>query len=161
MKILGIDPGTAITGWAVIEIASGQPKSVAYGSIQPESKILAERLKIIHTELKQLIILHKPDAISIEELFFATNAKTAISVCQARGVILLTASIAGIPIASYTPLVVKQTVCGDGKADKKQVGKMVALTLKLRSVPQPDDAADALAIALTHAFRYKMRALTL
>jgi crossover junction endodeoxyribonuclease RuvC len=161
MKILGIDPGTAITGWAVIEAGSGQPKSVAFGSIQPESIDLPERLKTIHLELKQLISMYKPDAISIEELFFATNAKTAISVGQARGVILLTASLSGIPVASYTPLAVKQTVCGDGKADKKQVGKMVALTLRLRSVPQPDDTADALAIALTHAFRYKMSALTL
>jgi len=161
MKILGIDPGTAITGWAVIEAGSGPPKSIAFGSIQPESKNLPERLKTIHRNLKQLIGLYKPDAISIEELFFASNAKTAISVGQARGVILLTASLSGIPVASYTPLVVKQTVCGDGKADKKQVGKMVALTLRLRSVPQPDDTADALAIALTHAFRYKMSALTL
>jgi crossover junction endodeoxyribonuclease RuvC len=159
MKILGIDPGTAIIGWGVIETDRGSVKPLDYGSIIPETKDLSERLIWINQKLNRIITDHHPDAVSVEDLFFATNAKTAISVGQARGVILLSVALNRVPVFSYTPLVVKQTVCGDGRADKTQIGKMVTLLLKLKSVPKPDDTADALAIALTHAYRYKLNAL--
>lgn len=159
MKILGIDPGTAIVGWGVIELLHGKITALDYGSIKPDLQSQSERLIFIHQNLNQIIKAHQPDVVSLEEIFFATNAKTAISVGQARGVIVLTSALNYIPVFSYTPLVVKQTVCGDGKADKIQVGKMVMILFKLKSVPKPDDTADALAIALTHAYRYKLNEL--
>jgi crossover junction endodeoxyribonuclease RuvC len=159
MNILGIDPGTAIVGWGVIHVEKNKINSIGYGTIEPEVHDDSGRLIEIHTDLQKILNEYKPDAVSIEELFFATNAKTAISVGQARGVIVLTCALSHIPIFSYTPLVVKRTVCGDGSADKKQVGKMITLTLQLPEIPKPDDTSDALAIALTHAYNYKMKAI--
>ena len=157
MKILGIDPGISIIGWGVIDTHAGSPGAIGYGCIRPAPGALPDRLLVIHEKIGELTRLYKPDIVCVEELFFATNAKTAFAVGQARGVILLSAALHQIPLVSYTPLVIKQAVCGDGKANKRQVEKMVTLTLKLKTAPKPDDVADALAIALTHAFMYKMK----
>lgn len=158
MKILGIDPGTARVGWAILTVLGTQNTATAYGCITtPEHDTPEHRLLTIHRELLKIIKVHTPDAMSVEELFFATNAKTVIPVGQSRGVILLTAALSGIPVISYTPLAVKRTICGDGKADKAQILKMIMRLLQLTEVPKPDDAADAVAIALTHAYSYKMK----
>ncbi len=152
MRILGIDPGTAIVGWGVIESAGAHRSALSYGSIQPSKTTLTGRLESIYDDIQWLIKTNTPDIMSVEEVFFATNAKTAMSVGAARGVILLAATKSHIPVVSYSPVRIKLAVCGDGKADKKQVEKMIMLTLKLPSPPKPDDVTDALAIALTHSF---------
>ncbi len=158
MKILGIDPGTARVGWAILSVNGTQNTATAYGCITtPEHETPEHRLLSIHKELLTIIKTYSPDAMSVEELFFATNAKTVIPVGQSRGVILLTGALSGIPVVSYTPLAIKRTICGDGKADKTQVLKMIMRLLHLTEVPKPDDAADAVAIALTHAYTYKMK----
>ncbi len=162
MRIFGIDPGTARVGWGVIETAGAKIKALAYGCIETEKTLLPQlRLLAIHTRLLSLIAKYQPDILSLEDLFFATNAKTAISVGQARGVILLVAAQQKTPVVSYTPLAVKRTICGSGQADKLQVQKMVMRQLHLAHIPKPDDAADALAIAMTHAFSYKLKQQTL
>lgn len=161
MKILGIDPGTARIGWAIVNSSAAIISATDYGCITTAMHIpLEQRLSVIYDEINQLITRYKPDCISIEELFFATNAKTAIAVGEARGVILLAAGRNKLDVVSYSPLKVKQTITGYGQADKKQVQQMVKTILKLREVPQPDDTADALAIALTHAYSYKMAKMT-
>lgn len=158
MTILGIDPGTARVGWGVIQIINNKPIYISCGCITTDpQKKLEFRLVDIHTDVTTLITEFKPDIVSIEELFFATNAKTAIAVGQARGVILLTATQHQTPVISYTPLAVKRAICGYGQADKTQIQKMVTKILKLHQIPKPDDAADALAIALTHAYSGKMK----
>ncbi|MBI4062492.1 crossover junction endodeoxyribonuclease RuvC [Candidatus Gottesmanbacteria bacterium] len=152
MIILGIDPGTARLGWAVVEKNKSTIAARVYGCITTQPKTPAFRLAIIYRALQTLIKIHKPDALAIEELFFAKNVKTALSVSEARGVVLLAAAQANIPITSYTPLVIKQTITGNGQAQKEQMQKMVQILLKLKNIPKPDDTADALAVALTHAF---------
>lgn len=152
MRILGIDPGVAIVGFGVLDHKKGQSKMVQYGAINTEAGLpLATRLVQIESDLKQLIEHFQPDVISIEELFFSKNITTGIAVAHARGVILCTAEKMGIPIYEYTPMQVKQAVVGYGLADKHQVMDMVRRLLKLTAIPKPDDAADALAIALCHA----------
>ena len=152
MRILGIDPGVAIVGFGVVDHERGQSKMVQYGAINTEAGLpLATRLVQIESDLRQLIDHFQPDVISIEELFFSKNITTGIAVAHARGVILLTAEKAGIPIYEYTPMQVKQAVVGYGLAEKHQVMDMVRRLLKLKAIPRPDDAADALAIALCHA----------
>jgi crossover junction endodeoxyribonuclease RuvC len=160
MIIMGIDPGTAIIGWGIVETTGIKVGTPAYGSIQPESTEMSKRLLYLHRDLSQLIAQYHPDCMSVEELYFSTNAKTAISVGQARGVILLAAAQSSIPVVSYSPNTIKLAISGDGAADKKQVEKMVTLLLKLKSIPKPDDVADALAIALTHAYMHKIKAAT-
>lgn len=156
MRILGIDPGIARTGWGVVESQISSLKTQNYGCIETNSQQRTEkRLFEIHSQLLDLIDKYKPDIISIEELFLNTNAKTAFTVGQARGVVLLTGEEKGVPFAVYTPLQVKMAVTGYGRAEKVQIGKMVKNILKLDKIPKPDDAADALAIALTHAFSRK------
>jgi len=158
MKILGIDPGIARTGWGIVEAENAKLKTEHYGCIETfQTKSIEERLQILYEQLSAIIKEEKPNAMAIEELFFNTNAKTALVVGQARGVILLAAAQAKLSIAVYTPLQVKIAVTGYGRAEKSQVGQMVKTLLKLPSVPKPDDTADALAIALTHAFSHKMR----
>lgn len=155
---MGVDPGYQRMGWAVIENIHGHNKSLCYGCLETSNNKSAEtRLLEIYQKLNQLIKKHQPETMAVEELFFATNAKTAIGVGQARGVILLAAAQNNVPVVSYTPLVVKETISGSGSADKTQVQKMVARLLKLNKIPSPDDAADALAIALTHAYSYKLK----
>jgi crossover junction endodeoxyribonuclease RuvC len=160
MIILGIDPGIARVGWAVIETHATEPTPVSFGCITTEKEEKPEdRLKQIHERINLLCKKFRPDCMSVEELFFATNAKTAIGVGQSRGVILLAAAQVNIPVISYTPLAVKRTITGDGRADKKQVASMVVRILKLVKTPKLDDTADALAIAMTHAYSYKMKQL--
>lgn len=158
MIILGIDPGIARTGWGVIEEKGSRVTALAYGCFETSSSDAAPlRLKNIYHKIMSVIDIYHPEALSIEELFFNTNAKTAFVVGQARGVVLLASVEKNLSIDVYTPLQVKIAVSGYGRADKAQVGQMVKTLLSLPDVPKPDDTADALAIALTHAFSRKMR----
>ena len=148
MKILGIDPGTAIIGWGLIR-KDKNLKAIDYGCIKTSPDLsTAERLDKLHKELNSLIKKHKPGIVAVEDIFFFKNLKTAIKVSQARGVILLTAAKLKIKIAEYTPLQVKQAVACYGRADKRQVQEMVKTLLNLKEIPKPDDAADALATAI-------------
>lgn len=152
MRILGIDPGFAIVGFGIIDYSGNHFSVVDYGSIETKAGTpFDRRLLTIHTELAGLINQYSPDVMSIEELFFNTNAKTAINVGQARGVLVLAAAQKGIPIFEYTPLQVKQATVGYGRADKNQVQQMVKTLLALESIPKPDDVADALSVAVCHA----------
>ncbi len=149
MIIIGIDPGTATTGYGVIKMEKADPQCVSYGLIETSPSLAAsERLKIINNELNKLIKKYRPQAIAVENLFFFKNLKTAMPVSQARGVILMTAAKKKIPIYEFTPLQVKMTMTGYGKAEKKQIQKIVKILLDLKEIPKPDDAADALAIAI-------------
>ena len=152
MRILGIDPGLAIVGWGVIDNKGSRFDVVGYGSVQtPAGMPTEQRLCEIYDGLSEIIKKYKPDEIAIEELFFNTNQTTGIRVAEARGVILLCATKLGVPVAEYTPLQVKQSVVGYGRAEKRQVITMVTMLLGLQSPPKPDDTADALAIAVCHA----------
>lgn len=157
MIILGIDPGTATTGWGVIEKQNSSVRYIAAGIIETHPQAEEKRLEIIYNDLGELISTYKPDAVAVEKLFFNTNAKTALEVGQARGVIMLKVTQCGIPLFSYTPLQVKMAVAGYGRADKKQIQEMVKTLLHLPRIPKPDDAADALAIALTHSTSMLMK----
>jgi crossover junction endodeoxyribonuclease RuvC len=148
---LGIDPGTAILGFGVIR-GDTDPELIDVGVIETDAKApMAERLLILHEATTELIETYRPDVLAIEQLFFARNVTTAIAVGQARGVVLLAAAQAGIGVAEYSPSEVKFAVAGYGKAEKRQMQEMVRIILNLDHAPQPDDAADALAIALCHA----------
>lgn len=152
MIILGIDPGLAIVGFGVIEYKGNRYRVIDYGVIRTDSNILfPERLKIIYDELTKLIDKYSPEDLAIEELFFNKNVKTAIQVGQARGVEILSAINKGLQVYEYTPLQIKQSVVGYGRADKRQVQEMVKLLLNLKEIPKPDDAADALAVAICHS----------
>ena len=152
MRILGIDPGLAIVGWAVIDSERGRLSPVAYGAITTPAHTPVEfRLNMIKTDLEMIIDKYQPDEMAIEELFFNTNITTGITVAEARGVILCTAHTKGVKISEYTPLQVKQAVVGYGKAEKHQVIAMVTSILKLKKPPKPDDTADAVAIAICHS----------
>ena len=156
MLILGVDPGTARLGWGTIKEKKGDQTLGHYGCIQtPKTDPEPLRLKKLYNQFVKLIKIHKPDAIAVEDLFFFKNQKTIIKVSQARGVILLASELQKVPTFSYTPLQIKQAVTGYGRADKNQVSQMTKSILKLDAIPKPDDAADALAVALTHAFSYK------
>ena len=160
MVIIGIDPGYAIVGIGVVEYVGNKFRTLEYGAITtPADMSTVDRLKKIYDELTMYLEKYKPDAVAIEELFFNSNQKTAINVAQARGVILVAVRNKNIPICEYTPLQVKQAIAGYGKADKKQVQFMIKTMLKLKDVPKPDDAADALAIAITHYNYRQSRAL--
>lgn len=151
MKALGIDPGTAATGYGILEGDGDDIKVVDYGCIKTSSKDPSSaRLKKIYSDVKKIISKHDLKCVAVERLFFGANTKTAMAVGQARGVILLAATQAGLEIAEYTPLEVKMALTGYGRADKNQVQQMVKRLLKLKTIPKPDDAADALAIALCH-----------
>ncbi len=152
MKIIGIDPGYAIVGWGVVNYDRTKFTTLDYGAITTHASMpFEQRLLTIYNELDLLLRMHKPDAMSVEKLFFSNNQKTAIDVAQARGIILLAATQHGIPCYQYTPLQVKLSVVGYGKAVKSQVMEMTKRLLHLKEVPKPDDTADALAIAITHA----------
>ena len=152
MRILGIDPGIAIVGFGLIESNRGSVRMLQYGAVTTEAGLpLATRLVQIENDMTALIAQLKPDEIAVEELFFSKNITTGIAVAHGRGVILCTAERLGVPIFEYTPMQVKQAVAGYGLADKKQVMDMTKRLLKLNAVPRPDDAADALAIAICHA----------
>jgi len=152
IKILGIDPGTAILGWGLIEKSGANILPQKYGCIRtPAKQDLPARLFHIYSSLCDIIEKEKPDCMAIEELFFFKNQKTVMSVAQARGVAIICAMKHGLLVAEYTPLQVKQAITGYGRADKAQMQEMVRITCKLKTCPKPDDAADALAIAITHA----------
>lgn len=154
MKILGIDPGTGRMGWAIVEKFKGKERLIECGCLDtPANTSLPTRLEIIHSFLTKLIVKHQPQAASIEDLFFAKNRKTVMSVGAARGVIILACKQAKLDINLYTPLQIKSSITGYGQADKKQIQFMVKNILKLKQVPKPDDAADAVAAALTHMSR--------
>ena len=153
MRIIGIDPGTGILGFGVIEVsARGNPKMITAGVITtPAHTPLEDRLLEIFDGLTEIIAETNPEVMSIEKLFFAQNVTTAISVSHARGVAMLTGKQAGLEIAEYTPLQIKQTLTGYGRASKKQMQEMVKIQLGLNNMPKPDDAADGLAAAITHS----------
>ena len=155
--ILGIDPGTATMGWGVIRQEGSRLRYVQHGAITtPSDWPMPRRLGRLFDGVTQLVGGYEPDAVAVEELFFNTNVTTAITVGQARGVALLAAYRAGIEVAEYTPLQVKQAITSYGRADKRQVQEMVRGLLSLPAIPRPDDAADGLAIAITHAFSSRM-----
>ena len=156
---LGIDPGTANTGYGVVARLGGRLVALDGGVIEtsPRSEPSA-RLTAIHTRVLALIAEHRPDAVAVEDLYFGTNARSAFAVGQARGVVLLAAGQAGLECESYTPQQVKGAVCGTGRADKAQVQRMVQALLSLTELPRPDHAADALAVAICHSNTAPLRA---
>ena len=158
MLVLGIDPGTATTGYGLVRQIGNHLECIAYGTIQTAAgQPLCERLLKIYRDLQQLLQQHQPEGVAVEELFFSRNIRTAMAVGQARGVILLSAANAGLPVAEYTPLQVKQAVVGYGRAEKRQVQEMVRVLLALKGIPRPDDAADALAVAICHLHSYRLK----
>ena len=157
MIILGIDPGYAIVGIGVIEYIGNKFRPIEYNAITTHASMITSlRLRKIKEEICEYLHKYKPDAVAIEELFFNNNAKTAIAVAQARGVLVAETAAMDIPIFEYTPLQIKQAVTGYGGADKIQMQHMVQTLLRLKSVPRPDDAADALAVAICHACTSRM-----
>ena len=161
MLVIGIDPGTAITGYGLVQDnPDGSLTSVDYGVIQTsQGSDMPQRLLELHRVLKEILLLHRPESGAVEKLFFQRNVRTALSVGQARGVALLALAEVDLPIAEYTPLEVKQAVAGYGGADKNQVQQMVRTLLGLDEVPRPDDAADALAVAICHLHSSKMKSI--
>jgi len=158
MRIIGIDPGTGILGFGVVDFEGGKSRMVDAGVIKtPAHTPLDERLEEIFDGLTEIIKDTKPSVMSIEKLFFARNVTTAMSVSHARGVAMLTGRKAKLEIAEYTPMQIKQTLTGYGKADKKQVQEMVRMHLGLKDVPKPDDCADALAAAITHYLMQRVK----
>lgn len=156
MKILGLDPGTAITGFGLIEAIGGKYSLIDFGALRTSpGPSDAERLLLLHNKLINLLDQHKPDCVAVEKLFFNRNVTTAVPVAQARGVLLLACAQYGLSIYEYTPLQVKQSLTGFGRAEKSQIQYMVARLLKMTAPPKNDDAADALAIAITHAHYYR------
>ena len=161
MRVLGIDPGTAITGYGVVGEVQGELQPLAFGVIKtPADQPLPRRLQLIYRAISDLAEEWKPTAAAVEELFFSRNVRTAMSVGQARGVALLALADAGLDVAEYTPLAIKQAVTGYGNADKAQMQEMVRLLLRLDKVPRPDDAADALAVAICHLHSARLAALS-
>lgn len=160
MLVLGLDPGLATLGYGLVEGEGQDLRAVAYGVIKtPAGAPLAERLLQLREDLLALLEQYRPDVAAVEELFFGTNARTAILVGQARGVVLLTLAEAHLPIAEYTPLQAKQAITGYGQADKLQMQHMVRILLSLEELPKPDDAADALALAICHHHTARMAGL--
>ncbi len=160
MLVLGIDPGTALCGYGLVRADGDEMSLVAYGAVSTPSKMpLAERLLQIHRELRELIAEHHPESAAVEKLFFSKNTRTALAVGHARGVVLLSAAEAGLPVYEYTPNEVKQAIVGYGGADKNQMQQMVRMLLHLDFVPEPDDAADAVAIAICHIQSSHLREL--
>ena len=161
MIVLGVDPGTAVTGYGIVKDSpSGRLLEICHGVIRTSSTSpYSLRLKELHDSISSLIERHKPQAVVIEQLFFNKNVATALSVGQARGAVILTAALAGLDLSEYTPIQVKEAVTGYGHAEKMQVQQMVKVLLGLPEIPKPDDAADALALAICHLHSYKMSRL--
>lgn len=158
MIVMGIDPGIAIVGYGVLEYLGNHFRTIDFGVIRTESDLpYPARLEIVYNGISKLIDIYSVDAVAIEELFFNNNAKTAILVAQARGVIALASEQKKKSLYEYTPLQVKQGVCGYGGADKRQVQEMVRILLKLKTIPRPDDAADALAVAISHCHTFRFQ----
>lgn len=149
MQVLGIDPGTALLGYGIVREDGGRREAVTYGVLRTGADVpAAQRLLQLHEGIVELLTVHRPDVVAVEELFFSRNVTSALAVGQARGIVLLAAAQAGLPVAEYKPAQVKQAVAGYGKAEKPQVQQMVRMALGLTAVPKPDDTADALAVAL-------------
>ncbi len=160
IRVLGLDPGTATTGYGVVEESANVLGLIAYGTIlTPADMPMPQRLRLIFLRVTELLGKFQPQAMSVEKLFFNRNVTTALSVGQARGVALLAAANAELPVFEYTPLEVKQAITGYGRATKDQIQQMVRMLLQLDHIPKPDDAADALAIAICHIQSAQMRAL--
>lgn len=160
MRVLGLDPGTATTGYGVVEDTEGGARALAFGTVTtPSGDLLPCRLQVIYREVLRLAQEWCPDAAAVEELFFSANTLTAMSVGQARGVVLLALADAGVSVTEYSPLSVKQALTGYGGATKRQMQEMVRLILDLPQIPRPDDAADALALAICHLHSARLRAL--
>jgi len=159
MLVIGIDPGTAATGYGLIrELESGGIVSIGYGVIStPPTLPMSKRLLSLYDQLTKIFTIHQPQLAAVEKLFFQKNVKTAISVGQARGVVLLALAQAGLNVAEYTPLEVKQAVAGYGGAEKTQVQQMVRVLLDMDEIPKPDDAADALAVAICHIHSHRLQ----
>jgi crossover junction endodeoxyribonuclease RuvC len=161
MRVLGIDPGTATTGYGVVEETEEGLRALAYGVVTtPANYPLPQRLQTIYGELRRLVREWQPDAVAVEELYFNVNVRTAMTVGQARGVALLAMADEGVTVAEYGPGEVKQALTGYGRAGKRQMQEMVRMILGLSAPPRPDDAADALAVAICHLHSVRMRALT-
>lgn len=156
MKILGIDPGTQVVGYGIIEKTGSLIKAVEYGSIKAGKNLgtFPQRLKIIYSTIMEIISRHQPDQMAIEEVFYSTNVKAAIKIGEGRGVVFLCAASANIPIAEYAATVVKKAISGNGHAHKSQVQEMVKIILGLSEIPKTEDAADALAIAICHSHSF-------
>jgi crossover junction endodeoxyribonuclease RuvC len=152
VRVLGIDPGTAVLGYGVVESGSGQhPTLIECGTLTTRARDpLPSRLRILYDGITALLARHRPSALAVESAFYGRNVRTAVVLSHARGVILLTAEMAGVEIAEYSPASIKKTIVGRGAALKPQVGYMVAQLLRLKSPPSPEDAADGVAVALTH-----------
>lgn len=151
--VLGIDPGNARCGWGLVREEGGCLSLVACGCVEtPKEAAAGERLASVYEGIRRVISEYEPDCLAMEKLFFNRNITSAIAVAEARGVVLLAANQASLPVFEYTPLEIKETVTGDGKAKKNEVGQMVVLTLGLKKKPTPDDTADAVAVAITHHF---------
>ncbi len=151
MRVLGIDPGSETLGWGVVEGTGSSYDAVDFGTVRSNAKLaFSNRLLSIHNGVDELVEKYRPDVLSIEDSFYAKNASVAIKLGQVRGVILLLAEQKGLQIAEYAPRLIKQTVVGYGNAEKQQVQQMVKMLLKLKEIPKPHDAADALAIAICH-----------
>jgi len=160
LRVLGIDPGTATTGWAVLEEKAGCMNPLSYGHISTSAKLSSpKRIKEIADDLEEIIKKYKPEEAAVEDIFFFKNLKTAVKVSESRGAMLLTLERNKVKIASYTPLQVKQALTGYGRAEKRQIQIMVKNILNLKSIPKPDDTADALAIALCHINSRKINRL--
>lgn len=161
LRVLGIDPGTATTGWAVLEEKSGCVRSLSYGHISTSPKLSSsKRIKEISDDLGRIIKKYKPEEAAVEDIFFFKNLKTAVKVSESRGAILLTLEKNKVRMTSYTPLQVKQALTGYGRAEKKQIQIMVKNILNLKNIPKPDDTADALAIAICHLNSRKINRVT-
>jgi crossover junction endodeoxyribonuclease RuvC len=160
-RVLGIDPGTALVGWGVVEGEGQELHLVEYGTIRtPAHTPLAERIHLIYDQLQEILERLQPDGVGIEQLFFARNVSTALPVAHARGVMLLAVHQHGLPLAEFTPMQVKQAVTGYGGADKQQMQQMVRLLLGLNEIPRPDDAADAVAVAICYHHTSRFSHLT-
>lgn len=157
MLVIGIDPGTATTGYGLVRDTAQGLEVVDFGAIlTPAGLPQEQRLVLLHDELRKILLLHRPESAAVEKLFFSRNVTTAIAVGQARGVVLLSLAQAGLAVGEYTPMEVKQAVAGYGGADKNQVQQMVRALLNLQCVPRPDDAADALAVAICHLHSHRL-----
>ncbi|OGD63443.1 crossover junction endodeoxyribonuclease RuvC [Candidatus Beckwithbacteria bacterium RBG_13_42_9] len=157
MRVLGIDPGIARLGWGVILEVSGEVKPIAYGCFTTDKRFQDDqRLQKLFSQINKVIKKYQPEVLAIEDLFFAANAKTALQVGQARGIVLLAAALAGLKVNSYTPLKIKLSLVGYGRAEKYQVQQMVETLLRIKEKIKIDDTADALAVALTHCYLYKL-----
>lgn len=160
MKILGIDPGTQIAGYGLIETKGPKISVVEYGSLKADKRqSFPQRLKFIHSGIMNIILKHQPDEMAVEEVFYGKNIKSAIKIGEGRGIVFLCAALANIPITEYAATVVKKAVVGNGNAHKDQVQEMVKIILELSKIPEPEDASDALAIAICHSHNLNFKML--